>query len=50
MLLNHDNSDIAADAVEVLSELTDGDAVEDAVSAAGMVCWQGKKGGITEKR
>ena len=30
-LLNHENSDIAADAVEVLSELTDHDAVEDAV-------------------
>jgi hypothetical protein len=30
-LLNHENSDIAADAVEVLAELTDGDAVEDAV-------------------
>ena len=30
-LLNHENSDIAADAVEVLSELTSGDAVEDAV-------------------
>ena len=35
-LLNHENSDIAADAVEVLSELTDADAVEDAVGAAGV--------------
>lgn len=33
-LLNHENSDIAADAVEVLSELTDGDAVEDAEEEA----------------
>lgn len=31
-LLNHENSDIAADVVEVLQELTDADAVEDAVS------------------
>ncbi|KAL4421715.1 hypothetical protein ABPG77_002331 [Micractinium sp. CCAP 211/92] len=28
-LLNHENSDIAADAIEVMAELTDGDAVED---------------------
>ncbi|EFN51521.1 hypothetical protein CHLNCDRAFT_27908, partial [Chlorella variabilis] len=33
-LLNHENSDIAADAVEALSELTDGDAVEDAEDEA----------------
>lgn len=32
-LLNHENSDVAADAVEVLQELTDSDAVEDAVNA-----------------
>lgn len=42
-LLNHENSDIAADAVEVLSELTDADAVEDAVrrrgSAAAGASW-----------
>ena len=33
-LLNHENADVAAGVVELLSELTDGDAVEDAVSAA----------------
>ena len=34
-LLNHENGDVAADAVEVLSELTSGDVVEDAVSGVG---------------
>ncbi|PSC73978.1 beta-catenin 1 [Micractinium conductrix] len=33
-LLNHENSDVAADAVEVLQELTDSDAVEDAEEEA----------------
>lgn len=33
-LLNHENSDVAADVVELLSELTDADAVEDAAEEA----------------
>ncbi|PRW61313.1 beta-catenin 1 [Chlorella sorokiniana] len=36
-LLNHENSDIAADAVEVLQELTDADAVEDAEEEAAVL-------------
>lgn len=30
-VLHHENGDIAADAIELLSELTDADAVEDSV-------------------
>ena len=33
-LLSHDNSDIAASAIQLLRELTDADAIEDSVSTS----------------
>lgn len=38
-LLSHDNSDIAASAIQLLRELTDADAIEDSVRTPRIASW-----------
>jgi beta-catenin-like protein 1 len=47
-LLHHENGDIAAASIELLSELTDGDAVEDQETEAGVLVDALLEGGLLE--